>query len=59
MAITGGGGGCSRHGAVWLAVLSSVAEEVLHVGSRSQAGVHDTTRQAMRPEQPISWWHWP
>src|SRR4051794_19563539 len=33
----GGGGGCSRQAAVWFAVLSSVADDVLQVGSSSHA----------------------
>jgi hypothetical protein len=45
--------------ALWLAVLLSVALVVLQVLSSTQGGVQDTTRQAMRPEQAISWWHWP
>ena len=40
--------------ALWLAVLLSVALDVVHVLSSSQGGVHDTTRQAMRPEQAMS-----
>jgi hypothetical protein len=43
------------HGALWLAVVLSVALTVEHVSSSNHAGVHETTRHAMRPEQAISW----
>ena len=57
MPTTGASGPCMQVAlwlALWLAVLLSVALDVLHVLSSSQGGVHDTTRQAMRPEQAMS-----
>src|SRR2546423_5887490 len=59
MPTTGGGGGESRHGAVWLAVRLSVALDVVHDGSSSHAGVHDTTRHDSLPTQAMSWLHCP
>jgi hypothetical protein len=43
-----------RQAEKWLAVLSSVALAVVHVPSISHGGVHDATRQAIGPLQPIS-----
>ena len=38
-----------RHGAVWLTVLSSVADDVEHVGSYSHGGVQVTRRHTTGP----------
>ena len=55
----GGGSRPSTQAAVWLAVRLSVALDVVHDGSSSQAGVHDTTRHESLPTQATSWLHWP
>src|SRR2546426_182486 len=59
MPTIGGDGGSLRQTAVWLAVRLSVALEVVHDGSSSQAGVHETTRQESLPTQATSWPHCP
>src|SRR3954453_3602736 len=59
MPTTGGGCGADRQGAVWLAVRLSVALDVVQDGSRSQAGVHETTRQESLPTQATFWLHCP
>jgi hypothetical protein len=58
----GGGGGVGTavvHTRFMLAVLSSSARAVVHVGSTSHGGMHDTTRQTIRPMQAICWLHCP
>src|SRR4051794_1689666 len=59
MPTMGGDSGPSRHGAVWFAVRLSVALDVVHEGSRSHAGVHETTRHDSLPTHATSWLHWP
>ena len=58
----GGGGGTGTavlQATFMLAVPSSSALVVVQVGSTSQGGTHETTRQTMRPIQATSWLHWP
>ncbi|HUO48696.1 MAG TPA: hypothetical protein VMU09_07680, partial [Acidimicrobiales bacterium] len=46
----GGEGGFEvQHGALWVAVPSSTATTVVHVGSTSHGGTQAATRQTMRP----------
>jgi hypothetical protein len=49
-----GGAGAAAQFAVCSAVVSSVWATVLQVASSNHGGVHETTRQAIRPLQAIS-----